>query len=107
MKLRKSRPASIIAGMYLLLVLAAVLPLLQDGYIGHGNGVLLLLVTTLTLPLSYLFFLLTDLLTDWNAFYMTGWPYFVTLCELGVAAVFNAYVIHNLVAFVRRRWSPY
>lgn len=104
MTLRKSKPAAIIAGAYLLLVLVPVFPLLQEGYIGHGNGVALLLAGALTLPFSYLFLLLNDRFMTANAFYMTGWPYFITLCELGAAALFNAYVIHSLVAYMHRKW---
>jgi hypothetical protein len=33
-----------------------------------------------------------------------SFAYFVTVSEFGAAAMFNAYVIHNLVAFVHRRW---
>lgn len=102
--LRKSKPAAIVAGVYLLLVFAAMFPFFQEGYIGHGNGVALLLAGALTLPLSYLFLLLNDRFMNANAFYMTGWPYFITLVELAVAAAFNAYVIHSLVAYMHRKW---
>lgn len=104
MKLRRSKPATFTAGAYLLIVLAAAFPLLQEGYIGHGNGVAFLLAMALTLPLSYPLFLLNELLPDVNAFYMTGWPYVLTLSELAVAALVNAYVIHRLVAYVHGKW---
>ena len=79
-----------IAGGYLLLTLAAASPLVQEGYIGHGNGLSFLLAMALTFPLSVILFLLNDLFFDVNAFYMTGWPYFITLCELGASALLNA-----------------
>lgn len=41
---------------------------------------------------------------DVNAFYMTGWPYFITLCELGAGALLNARLLYLLDAFVRRKW---
>ena len=104
MTLRKSKPAAVVAGVYLLLVFAATFPLLQEGYIGHGNGVALLLAGALTLPLSYVFLLLNDRFMTANSWHMTGWPYFITLCELAVAALFNAYVIHMLVAYTHRKW---
>lgn len=104
MKFLKSKPAAITAAAYLLLVLVPVFPLLQEGYIGHGNGVAFLAAMALTLPLSYPLFLLNELIPNVNAFYMTGWPYVITLCELGVAALFNAYVIHLLVAYAHRKW---
>ena len=41
---------------------------------------------------------------DVNAFHMTGWPYFITLCELGAGALLNARLLYLLDAFVRRKW---
>jgi hypothetical protein len=35
---------------------------------------------------------------------MTGWPYFITLCELGAGALLNARLLYLLDAFVRRKW---
>jgi hypothetical protein len=104
MKKRKSTSGRVIAGGYLLLTLAAAWPLVQEGYIGHGNGLSVLLVMALTAPLSVILLLLNDLFADWNAFHMTGWPYFITLCELGAGALLNARLLYSLDAFVRRKW---
>jgi hypothetical protein len=104
MKQRKSKSGTVIAGGYLLLTLAAAWPLLQEGYIGHGNGLSFVLATALTCPLSVLLLLLNDLFSDVNAFYMTGWPYFVTLCEIGAGALVNARLLYLIDAFVRRKW---
>jgi hypothetical protein len=105
MKKRKSKSGVVIAGGYLLVTVAAAAPLVQDGYIGHGNGPYFLLVTTLTCPLSVILFLLNDLFSDVNAFYMTGFPYVLTLCELGAGALLNARLLYWLDAFIRRSWS--
>ena len=104
MKKRKSKSGAVIAGGYLLLTLAAASPLVKEGYIGHGNGISFLLATALTAPLSVILLLLNDLLSDVNAFHMTGWPYFITLCELGAGALLNARLLYLLDAFVRRKW---
>lgn len=101
----KSKPGAWIAGGYLLLTLAAASPLVRDGYIGHGNGIVFLLATALTSPLSLVLFLLNDLLSDANAFYQTGWPYFLTLCELSAGALLNAVLIYVVVVFIQRRWQ--
>jgi hypothetical protein len=103
MKKRKSKSGAVIAGGYLLLTLAAASPLVKEGYIGHGNGISFLLATALTAPLSVILLLLNDLLSDVNAFHMTGWPYFITLCELGAGALLNARLLYLLDAFVRRK----
>jgi hypothetical protein len=104
MKKRKSKSGAVIAGGYLLLTLAAASPLVQEGYIGHGSGLSFLLATALTFPLSVILLLLNDLFSDVNAFHMTGWPYFITLCELGAGALLNARLLYLLDAFVRRKW---
>jgi len=104
MKKQKSQSGAVIAGGYLLLTLAAASPLVQEGYIGHGNGLSFLLAMALTFPLSVILFLLNDLFFDVNAFFMTGWPYFITLCELGASALLNARLLYLLDAFVRRKW---
>jgi hypothetical protein len=44
-------------------------------------------------------------LSDVNAFHMTGWPYFITLCELGAGALLNGYLIYRVVGVVERRWG--
>ena len=103
MKIRKSKPGALIAGGYLLLALAVASPLIRDGYIGHGNGLVFLLAAALTSPLSLILLLLNDLLSDVNAFHMTGWPYFITLCELGAGALLNACLIYLVVAFAQRK----
>ena len=88
---------------YAVLALAVASPLIRDGYIGHGNGIVFLLATALTFPLSVVLFVLNDLLTDVNAFYMTGWPYFITLCELGAGGLLNAYLVYRVVGAVQRK----
>jgi hypothetical protein len=105
-KTRKSKLAASLAGGYLLVTLAAASPLIADGYIGHGNGIVLLFCAALTAPLSLVLFLLNDLLSDANAFYLTGWPYYVTLFELAAGALCNAAVIYMTVGFVQRRRQP-
>lgn len=104
MKIRKSRPGGLLAGGYLLVTLAVVLPLIWEGYIGHGNGVVFLLAAALTSPLSLILLLVDDLLSDVNAFYVTGWPYYRTLSELVAGALLNAAVMYMAVVFVQRRW---
>jgi hypothetical protein len=105
MKIRKSKSAALIASGYLLLTVAVASPLIRDGYIGHGNGVVFLLATALTFPLSLIPLLVNDLLSDVNAFYMTGWPYLLTLSELGVGALLNAGLIYLVVTFIQRKWQ--
>lgn len=105
MKIRKSKSAALMAGGYLLLTFAVASPLIRDGYIGHGNGLVFLLAMVLTSPLSLILFLLNDLLSDVNAFYMTGWPYLLTLGELGVGALLNAGLIYLVVTFIQRKWQ--
>ena len=105
MSIGKSRPGAWIAGAYLLLTVAVALPLVRDGYIGHGNGIEYFLATLLTSPLSLLLVLLNDLLSDANAFYQTGWTYVITLCELGAGALLNAGLIYMAVALVQRKWQ--
>jgi hypothetical protein len=99
----KSKWGGLLAGGYLLLTLVAVMPLLQDGYVGHGNGVLFLVAAALTAPLSLILLLVDDLFSDVNAFYTTGWPYYVTLFELAAGALMNAAVIYMGVVFIQRR----
>ncbi len=103
MKIRKSKLAAWLAGGYVLVTLAVASPLILDGYIGHGNGVVLLFCAALTSPLSLILFLVNDRLSDANAFYLTGWPYYVTLSELGAGALCNAAIIYTTVRFVQRR----
>jgi hypothetical protein len=76
---------------------------LREGYIGHGNGISFLLTTALTFPLSVVLLFLTDLVSDANAFYMTGSPYVITLAELGAGALLNARLLYWLDGFVRRK----
>jgi hypothetical protein len=102
-KIRKSRLAGSLAGAYVLATLAVVSPLIGQGYIGHGNGVVFLVGTALTSPLSLALFLVNDLLSDANAFYLRGWPYYIALSELGAGALFNAASIYLIIVFVQRR----
>ena len=87
----------------MLVTLAAVSPLLHDGYVGHGNGFVFLVGVALTFPLSLILLLVDDLLSDVNAFYVTGWPYYITLLELGAGALVNAAAIYTAVVFIERR----
>jgi hypothetical protein len=104
MKKQKSKSGMAVAAGYLLLTAAALSPLVYEGYIGHGNALIFFLAVALTAPLSVILLLLNDLLSDVNAFYMTGWPYFISLCELGAGALLNARLLYLLDAFVRRKW---
>jgi hypothetical protein len=63
-----------------------------------------LLAAALTSPLSPMLLLANDLLSDVNAFYLTGWPYYMTLSELGAGALLNACGIYMAVVFIQRRW---
>jgi hypothetical protein len=101
---QQSQSGAVISGTYLLITLAAASPLVQEGYIGHGNGLSFVLTLLLTSPLSVILLALDDLLFDWNAFYMTGWPYAITLGQLGAGALLNARLLYMLNAFVRRKW---
>lgn len=101
---QKSQSGAVISGAYVLITLAAASPLVQEGYIGHGNGLSFLLTMALTAPLSVVLFVLDDLLFDWNAFHMTGWPYAITLAQLAAGALLNARLLYLLNAFVRRKW---
>lgn len=103
MKLNLSKPGAIVAGIYLLIAITVISPLLLDGYIGHGNGVAFLLAIATTSPLSFLILLVDDLLSDANAFYMTGWPYYRTLCELAAGAVFNTAALYAVVSMFQRK----
>ncbi len=105
LEIRKSKSGALIAGAYLLLTFVVASPLVRDGYIGHGNGLMFLIAAALTSPLSLILLLLNDLLSDVNAFYMTGWPYLLTLCELGTGALLNASLIYLVVAFIQRKWQ--
>jgi hypothetical protein len=100
----RSKLGGLLAGGYLLLTLAAVAPLLQEGYVGHGNGPVYLLAVALTFPLSVMLLLIADRLSNANAFYVTGWRFDVTLLELGAGALMNAAVIYIGVVFIQRRW---
>jgi hypothetical protein len=104
MNTEKSQLARVIAGGYLLLTFVSLYPLIQDGYVGHGNGLLFMIAAVLTAPVSVLLLLLTDALFDWNAFYLRGWPHVLLLSELAAGALVNAAVVHRLVAFVHRWW---
>ena len=103
MRIRKSKPGGLLAGGYLLVTLVAVSSLLQDGYVGHGNGIVFLAAAALTSPLSLILLLVNDLLSDVNAFYVTGWPYYMTLLELGAGALMHAGAIYMFVVFIQRR----
>ena len=108
MKIRKSKSGALIAGGYLLPTFVVASPLIRDGYIGHGNGVEFLFAMVLTSPLSPIcWFPLNRLIfpPGVNSFYMTGWPYFITLCELGAGALLNAGLIYMVVIFIQRKWQ--
>lgn len=97
----KQRLASSVAGTYLLAVSVVLCPLVWQGYIGHGNGLVFLTATILTLPVSVVLFFVNDQVSNVNAFYMTGWPYVITLGELSAAGLLNAYLLFAGV----RRWT--
>ena len=103
MRIGKSRWGGLLAGGYLLVALAAVMRLLLDGYVGHGNGIVFLLAVALTFPLSLILILVDDRLSNVNAFYATGWPYYRTLLELAGGALVNAAVIYISVVFIQQR----
>ena len=103
MRIHKSKPGGLLAAGYLLVTLAVVSPLIREGYIGHGNGVVFLAAAALTFPLSIVLLLVNDLLSDVNAFYVTGWPYYITLSELGAGALLNAGAIYITAVFIQRR----
>ena len=102
MKKPRSKAGAVVAGGYLLLTLAVASPLVLEGYIGHGNGLEFLVTLILTSPLSFILFLLDDLFLDVNAFYMTGWPYFMTLGQLGAGALLNARLMYWLAERLER-----
>ena len=103
MKLNPSIAGTICAALYLMLVMAVLFPLLRDAYIGHGNGIEFVLAIIVTSPVSVVLLLIDDLLTETNAFHMTGWPYYRTLCELAVGAIFNSALIYFIVDFIQRK----
>jgi hypothetical protein len=103
MDLKLSKPGGIVAGIYLLIAILALLRLVLDGYIGHGNAIEFLLTIALTSPLSFLLLMVDDVLTDTNRFHMTGWPYYRTLCELAAGALLNAALLHTVVAMIKNK----
>ena len=103
----RSNLALLIAGGYLLLALGTVVPLVLDGYVGHGNGLMVLIATAVTAPLSVILLLLDDVLFDVNAFYLDGWPYLLVLCELAAGALLNAALLYRFVAFVHKWWTTW
>ena len=60
------------------------------------------LSTALTFPLSVVFLLLNDAFSDVNAFYMTGWPYYISLGELAASALLNARLLYWLGSWYHR-----
>jgi len=40
-----------------------------------------------------------------NAFNLTGWPYVITLGEIGVGALFNAGLVYMVVVVIQRKWQ--
>lgn len=50
MKIRKSKLGTLFAVGYLLLALVGASPLIRDGYIGHGNGLVFILPQHSHLP---------------------------------------------------------
>jgi len=99
MKPLKSDLAALIAGAYLLLVLAVASPLVRDGSIHHGNGLAFLLALALTSPLSFILLHVTDPSGT------TGWSYVIAICELGAGALLNVSLIYVMVAFIRKWWA--
>jgi len=103
MKVPESKLGAWIAAAYLLLVLSVSLPLLIDAAIHHGNGIPYLALVTLTLPLSWVSLRLLDLVTDINAFYMTGIHYYLAMSALYFCAFINAAAMYRLILFIRRK----
>ena len=103
MKVPKSKLAAGVAAAYLLLVLVVSSPLIIDGAIHHGNGISFLGALFPTLPLSWIAFRIIDSLSDANAFYMVGAPYYLAIGVLAACAVVNAIIIYLLVAIVGRK----
>ena len=103
MKAPKSKLAVGVSAAYLLLVLVVSSPLIIDGAIHHGNGIPFLGASFLTLPLSWIAFGVIDSLSDANAFYMVGTPYYLVMGVLVACAVLNAIIIYLLVGIVGRK----
>lgn len=102
MKARKSKLGLAIGIGYLLLVLAACLPLIFERVIHHGNGIAFLVAAVLTSPLSWLAFRAIDSLTGANAFYLTGGPYLLYMGALAACATINAALLYFLTSLVGR-----
>jgi len=102
-RLPRSKSGTLTAGAYLLLVLVVCSPLITDGAIHHGNGIPFLGALVLTFPLSWIAFRIIDSLSDANAFYMVGAPYYRAMAVLVVSALVNAFVIYFLVRIVTRK----
>jgi hypothetical protein len=102
MRAPKSKLGLGIVAAYLLLVLAACLPLIYDGAIHHGNGIAFLAAALLTSPLSWLTFWAIDSLTRANAFYLTGNSYFLYMGALAACAAVNAVALYFLASWLGR-----
>ena len=99
---QKSKLGVGIAAGYLLLVLAACLPLIFDGAIHHGNGIAFLAAALLTSPLCWLAFRAIHWLTGANEFYMTGGPYLLYMGALAACAAVNAIALYFLASWLGR-----
>ena len=93
----RSRAGLIVAGAYLAVVSVAMLSLMHDGYVGHGNAIAYMFAIIITSPLSIALIALGSFLYEVNAFYITGWQYCVALLELLAGALLNAVLIYRLV----------
>src|SRR5688572_24590397 len=96
----KSKIATIIAPLYLLLVVVVCIPLVMDLAIHHGNGIAFLAATMLTSPLSWVSFWIIDNITSVNAFYATGWLYLLDMSVIIGCAIFNAAVLYLVLGWL-------
>ena len=91
----------------MLLVLVVCSPLIIDGAIHHGNGIAFLGASLLALPLSWIAFRIIDAMSDANAFYMVGAPYYLAMGALAACAVVNAITIYLPVGIVGRKLGAF
>jgi hypothetical protein len=100
----KSKLGAVIAGLYLLLVIALSVPLIAsygDSNVHSGNVPFAMLIVFLTLPLNLLAFYLLDLLTITNK----SAEQVVTFAVLSICAIVNAIVIYFVVGFISRMFK--
>jgi hypothetical protein len=96
-----TKVGKLVAVVYLGLVFVTMVPLFRDAAIHHGNGIAFLAATVLTSPFSWVFFWIIDKTIQPNAFYLTGWIYFLEMFVLAFCAAFNALVLTILIKKVQ------